>query len=110
MARPEGKEKPDRSVAQFQLFCNGLVSGQIGGVEVIQEAAALADHFEEAAPGAVILDIFLKMFGQMVYPFREQGDLNISGPGVALMNLEALYRLAFFHSLTVNLTVNLYLF
>lgn len=93
-------------MAQFQLFCNGLVSGQIGGVEVIQKTAALADHFEEATPGAVILDVLLKMFGQMVYPLGQQGDLNISGPSVALMNLEAFYRLAFFHSLTVILTVN----
>jgi hypothetical protein len=103
MAPPEAKEKPDTSVAKFQLFGNGLVSGQVGGVEVIQKTPALPDHFEEAAPGAVILDILLQMLGQVVYSFGEQGHLHISGPRVALMYLEPFYRLAFFHSLTVNL-------
>jgi hypothetical protein len=96
------KEKRGTSVAQFQLFGDGLVPGEVSGVEVIQKAAALADHFEEAAPGAVILEIFLKMLGQVVNPFREQGHLHISGPCVALMNLEPLYRLAFFHIYSIK--------
>jgi hypothetical protein len=103
MAPPEAKEKPDTSVAEFQLFGDGLVSGQVGGVEVIQKTPTLPDLLEEAAPGAVILDVFLEMLGQVVYLFREQGHLHISGPRVALMYLEPFYNLAFFHSLAVNL-------
>ena len=89
-------------MAQFQLFGNGLVSGEIGGVEVIQKTAALADHFEEAAPGTVVFDVLLQMFGQVVDSLGQKSHLHISGPRVALMYLEPFYRLAFFHSLTVN--------
>jgi hypothetical protein len=104
MFRPEeANGHPGTSVAEFQLFGDGLVSGKIGGVEVIQKTAALADHFKQAAPGAVIFDVFLQMLGQVVDPFREQGHLDISGPCVALMNLEAFNRLAFFHSRSVKL-------
>ena len=103
MARPDAKKKPDTSVAEFQLFGNGLVSDKVCGMEVIQKTAALADQFEEAAPGAVVFNILLEMLGQMVDPISEQGHLHISGASVALMYLEPFYRLAFFHSLTVNL-------
>jgi hypothetical protein len=80
-----------------------LVSGEIGGVEVIQKTAALADHFEQAAPGAVIFDVFLQMLGQVVDSLGEQGHLHISGPCVPLMNLEPFNRLAFFHSRSIKL-------
>jgi hypothetical protein len=96
------KEKRGTSVAQFQLFGDGLVPGEVSGVEVIQKAAALADHFEEAAARAVVFDVFLQMLGQVIDPLGEQGHLHIRRPGVALMNLKALYRLAFFHSLSVK--------
>jgi hypothetical protein len=96
-------ENPVTSVAKFELLGDGLVSGEVGGVEVIQKTAALADHFEQAAPGAVIFDVFLQMFGQVVDSFGQKSHLHISGPCVALMNLEPFYRLAFFHSLSVTL-------
>src|ERR1039458_6663319 len=103
MARPEGKEEPGASVAQLQFFGNGLVSGEVGGVKVVQKTAALADHFEEAAPGAVIFDVGLKVLGEVVNSFRQQGHLHISGPCVALMYLKSCNRLAFFHSHSVYL-------
>jgi len=102
MFRPEANGHPGTSVAEFQLFGNGLVADKIGGVEVIQKTAALADHFEEAAPGAVIFDVFLQMFGQVVDAFGQKGHLHISGPCVPLMNLEPFYRLAFFHSRSIK--------
>jgi hypothetical protein len=98
--RDHGAEaKRDTSVAEFELLGDRVVSGQVGGVEIIQKAAAQVDHFEEAAPGAVIFDVFLQMLGQVVDPFGQKSHLDISGPCVALMNLEPYYRLAFFHSL-----------
>jgi len=102
-AQTQAKENPNTLVAEFQLFGNGLVSNEVGGVKVIQKAAALADHFQQAAPGAVIFDVLLQMFGQVVDPFSQKGHLHISGPCVPLMNLEPFYRLAFFHSRSVNL-------
>ena len=81
---------PNRETKQLSgaasVLGNRLVAGKVGGVEIIQKAAALADHFQEAAPRTVVLDVFLQMFGQMVDPFGQKGDLHISRPGVALVN------------------------
>jgi hypothetical protein len=96
-------EIPDTSVAEFELFGDGLVSNEVRGVEVIQKTAALADHFEKAAPGTVVFDVLLQMFGQVVDSFGQKSHLHISGPRVALMNLEPFNRLAFFHSRSVKL-------
>ena len=93
------KVKQGASVAEFQLFGDGLIAGEIRGVKIIQQAAALADHFEEAAPGAVVFDVLLQMFGQVVDPLGQKGHLHISGPCVTLMDLEPCNRLAFFHIL-----------
>jgi hypothetical protein len=101
--RLEPKGKRHASVAEFQLFGNRLVASEIGGVKIIQKAAALADHFQETAPGAVVLDVFLQMLREMVNPFREKGHLHISRPCVVLMDLEPCYRLAFFHILSINI-------
>jgi hypothetical protein len=96
---PNWKAKQGASVPEFQFLGDRLVAGQIGGVEIIQKTAALADHLQQAAPGAVILDVVLQMLGQVVDPFGEKGHLHIRRPSVALMDLEPCYRLAFFHSL-----------
>jgi len=96
-------ENPDTLVTKLELLGNGLVSNEVGGMEVIQKTAALADHFEEAAPGTVVFDVLLQMFGQVVDSLGQKSHLHISGPRVALMNLEPFNRLAFFHSRSVKL-------
>ena len=99
MGPPKRETRAAASVPELELLGNRLVPRQIGGVEVIQKAAALADHFQKATAGAVVLDVALEMLGQMVNPLGQKGDLHISRPCVALVNLKPRYRLAFFHSL-----------
>jgi len=93
--QPPGKQHT--SVAEFQLLGDGLVAGEIRGVKIIQQAAALAHHFQEAAARTMIFDVLLQMLGQVVNPFRQKRHLHISRPGVALMDLKTAYGLSFFH-------------
>ena len=40
-------------------------------MEVIQQATALADHFEQAAPGTMVLNIGAEMLRQVVDSLRQ---------------------------------------
>src|SRR5580658_10213155 len=68
-------------------------------MKIIQQATALADHDQETTAGAVVLDILLQMFGQMIDALGQKSDLHVSGPCVALVQSEPCYRLSFFHIL-----------
>jgi hypothetical protein len=90
----------EKLFAQLELFRDRLVTAQIGVLQVIKEAAALADHHEQSATGAVILLVALQMLGQMVDPLREQRDLHIGGTGVLRVRLKLFNRLYLrFHKL-----------
>jgi|SRR5665213_667148 len=74
--------------AQLQLFGDRLVTAHVGALEVIQQAAALADHHQQPATGAVILLVALQMPGQMVDALREQRNLHVGGTGVLRVQFE----------------------
>ena len=81
----------------LEFFCNRLIAGQVGLVEIIQQTAALSDHFQQTAPGAVVLDVLLQMLSQVINSLGQKGDLHVGGPCVLVVKLKARYRLSFFH-------------
>ena len=86
--------------AQLELFGDGLVTAHVRGLEIIQQAAALADHHQESAAGAVIFLVALQMLGQVVDALGEQRDLHVGGPGVLGVHLKCFNRLGLrFHKL-----------
>ena len=89
-------------MAKLQLLCHRLIARQVGLMEIIQQTTALPDHFQQAASGAVVLEILLQMLSQMINPLRQKGDLHVCGPGVLLVKLKARYRLSFFHIFLSN--------
>jgi hypothetical protein len=92
----------DESMAQLELFGDRLVAIHVGALQVIEQAPALTDHHQQSAAGAVILLVALKVFGQMVDPLREQSNLHIRRPRVALVQLKLLNRFRFgFHIMSV---------
>jgi hypothetical protein len=93
-------------VAQLEPLGDCLIARQVGLVEIIQQTAALADHDQEAAAGAMVLDIRLQMLGQMIDALGQKSDLHVSGPGVALVQPEPCYRLSFFHNLFDQYSLN----
>ena len=94
-------------MAQLEPLGDRLVARQVRLMEIIQQAAALADHNQEAAPGAVVLDVLLQMFGQMIDALGQKSDLHVGRPCVALVQPEPCYRLSFFHILFDQYSLNL---
>ena len=107
MEAPEGEKL---SVPELKLLGDRLIARQVCIVEVFQQSAPLTNHFQEAAAGAVVLDIFLQMFGQVIDALGQKSDLHVSGPCVLFVQLKPRYRLSFFHiSLFDQFLVNGYI-
>jgi len=86
-------------LSKFQLPGQRLVTAGVCDMEIIQQPPALAHHFQQTPSGTVILEVFLKVLGQMVDALRQQGNLNIGRPGVALVNPEFFNHFRFrFHT------------
>jgi len=84
-------------MAKLQLLCHRLIARQVGLMEIIQQATAFPDHFQQAASGTVVLEVLLQMLGQVINPLRQKGHLNVRRPGVLIVQLKASDRLSFFH-------------
>src|ERR1700758_1548331 len=61
-----------------------LVTLGIVVLEVIEQAASLADHHQETAAGGVILLVCLKMVRQFTDPFAKHRDLNLGAAGIVI--------------------------
>jgi hypothetical protein len=86
--KPRAPASRTRLFAQFQLFGDRLVTIHVLGVEIIQQPAPLADHHQQSPAGAVIFEVFLQMFGQVVDPLRQQRDLNVRRTGIPVVYFE----------------------
>ena len=79
--------------AQAQALDELGIAVRVLVLEVVQQAAAAADHLEQAAAGVVILGVGLEMAGEIVDAGGQQGDLDFRGSGIgggALVILEDL--------------------
>lgn len=76
-----------RLLAQLELLRECEIAVVIRGLQVIQQPAALADHDQQAAARAVILEIGLEMAGEVIDALGEQGNLHVGGAGVLGVNL-----------------------
>jgi len=84
-------------VAQLELLGNRLVTAEVRALQIFEQAAALADHDQQATARAVIFLVGLEMLRQMVDAVREQRDLDIGGTGVFGVHFELFncFRLRF---------------
>src|SRR5258708_5187665 len=63
------------------------IARQIRALEVIQEAAALADHLQQPATAVMVLGMAAEMIGERVDACAEQCDLDLGRAEVRLMQL-----------------------
>jgi hypothetical protein len=63
-------------VAESKVLNNLAVSIDVGPLEVIQEPATLAHHFEQPAPAVMIFGVLLEVVGEVVDAFCEDRDLH----------------------------------
>src|SRR5207245_6786376 len=72
-------------MAETQLVDELPIAFQVHALQVLQQAAALADHFQEAALPMVVLGVRPEVIGQAVDPLGEQRDLDRGGARVAVV-------------------------
>src|SRR5438270_6099179 len=79
---------------QFLLLANAefldyvLVSLGIVSLEIVEQAATLADHHQETAAGGVILLVRFEMVRQFTDPFAEHRDLNFGASSIVIVGAE----------------------
>ena len=72
-------------LADAELADHGLIALGIVFLEVVEQAAALADQHEKSAARAVVFLVRLEVLRQLANPFAEQSDLNFRAAGIARM-------------------------
>ena len=85
VARPRPAVPGDFLLADAEPLDQLGVAVGVLALQVVEQAAALADQLQEPAAGVMILDVCLEMFGQVVDAFAEERDLNLGGAGVGVV-------------------------
>src|SRR5688500_9821051 len=83
-------------VPEAELVDDLPVAVDVGPLQVLEKAASLADHLEQATPAVMVLGMLSEVIGQIVDPLGQHGNLDACGTGVALMSTELLDRRCFF--------------
>ena len=87
-------------VPKLELLCDGLISADVRIVQVIEQAAALADHHQQSAARTVIFGVALQVSGEVIDALGQQGNLHVGRAGVLLVQLELLDGFRFgFHTI-----------
>src|SRR5205823_429152 len=78
--KPEGDLLPDSEALDQIRIAVGVLT-----LQVIQQAAPLADELQQPAAGVMILRMRLEMVGEVIYSLTEEGDLDFGGTRVAVV-------------------------
>ena len=88
--------------AEAEALDELAVAGDVGAREVIEKAAALGDHDDEAAAGVVVLLVGLQVAGQIADALGKEGDLDFDGAGVGFVALVVLADGGFLGTVHMN--------
>ena len=69
-----------------QLGDEGTIALDVLLLEVVQEAAALTDHLQQATVGVLVRRIVAHVLGELVDALGENGDLDLGRAGVRGMS------------------------
>jgi hypothetical protein len=72
-------------LADAELADHGLVSLGVVFLQIVQQAATLADQHEKSAARAVVFLVRLEVLRQLANPLAQQSDLNFRATGIARM-------------------------
>ena len=79
-------------VAQPQVLNQLTVRIDIRPSQIVQEPATLAYHLQEATTTVVIFAVLAEMVREVVDALGQDRDLNLGGPGIALVGPVLLNR------------------
>ena len=88
--QPSADRQVVGSFAEVQGVEDGAVGGLVAAFEIFEEAAAPADHLQEALAGIEIPPVRLEVRRELVDALGQQDDLHLGRPGVLLMKPELL--------------------
>ena len=71
---------------QAQSFYDASVPFDVLLHQVVQQTPALADHFQQAPAGMMVLLVVLQVFGQIADPFGQDGDLDFRRSGILFID------------------------
>ena len=73
-----------------------MVARSVGAAQVIEQAPALAYHFQQPPSGTMVFDVGLEVLGQFVDARGEQRNLHVGRPSVLRMELKLFRDFGFF--------------
>ena len=79
---------PERGAIRARARAPGTsdaIALDVVAAEVLQQAPALADQHQQAAPGVMVLLVAAQVLGELVDARRQQGHLHLGRAGVALV-------------------------
>jgi hypothetical protein len=82
--------------AQLQAADQLAVAVDIFFSQVAEQFSALAHKLEQSVSGMKVMLVLFKMFGEILDPVGQQGDLDLRGSGIVFMLLELLNHALFF--------------
>src|SRR6185437_10577211 len=82
-------------LADTELADYGPVAVRIVQLQVIQQAAALADQHQQSTAGCMILLVRLEMLGQLSNPLTQNRNLDFRRTGVRIVGAEAFNQVCF---------------
>lgn len=74
----------------LKLVCDFLITLLVFAFEVTEQAAAVADHFQQTPAGMIVLAVDLKVFADLFDFLGQDGDLDFWRASVVLVGLELL--------------------
>ena len=63
--------------SQFQPLDDLVVFSDISPLEVIEQFSSSGDHFQQSAPGMIVLFVYLEMLGELIDALGQQRDLDL---------------------------------
>ena len=84
-----------RLLADAQLADNVAVAVRVMRLQVVEQAAALADEHQETAPRGVILLVSLEVLSQLANARTQNRNLDFRRTGVGIVGTEALNQVGF---------------
>ena len=76
-------------LAQLELFHEGAVALHVFGLQVVEQAPAVADHLQQTATRVVVFLVRLEVLGEVVDALGQERDLYFGRTGVAVVLGEA---------------------
>ncbi len=73
-------------LANSQLFYDCTIPVCVLCLQVIQKAATLSDHSQQASARVMVFGVDFEMLGQIVNPLAQEGDLYLGRTRIRIMS------------------------